>query len=227
MAPNAGSKFTVTAVWAVPVLYKNENQPDPNVRLLQAIGVAVLSAVPMVTMSYLTAPFVATIHLRVPPTAAYTREALISFARNPPPSTLLEFTTLRIFPARKLTTTYLSELRALAPQRGRFANIELPKTKAWHDRQKQKGFWERVFQMMNEPRFKFYVKEGQSYTIRTRVPGVWEGVAGAIQQQTMASEAAAGKGGKVRTTATPGPTRLLEDVKKQKVVKRQTSRLRK
>lgn len=45
-------------------------------------------------------------------------------------------------------------------------------------------WYRRVLEVINEPRFKFYVKEGRNYTIKTGVPGVWENVARAIQQQT-------------------------------------------
>lgn len=40
--------------------------------------------------------------------------------------------------------------------------------------------------MINEPRFKFYVKEGRLYTMKTKVPGVWEEVAERIRDQTVA-----------------------------------------
>lgn len=39
--------------------------------------------------------------------------------------------------------------------------------------------------MINEPRFKFYVKEGRLYTMKTKVPGVWEEVAERIRDQTI------------------------------------------
>lgn len=44
----------------------------------------------------------------------------------------------------------------------------------------------RVLDVINEPRFKFYVKEGRLYTMKTKVPGVWEEVAERIRDQTVA-----------------------------------------
>ncbi|KAF2797087.1 hypothetical protein K505DRAFT_334629 [Melanomma pulvis-pyrius CBS 109.77] len=156
-----------------------------------------MAAVPMAAMSYLTAPFVQRVAMEIPEHARRSRDALMSFSRNIPRTTRLEFTTLRAFPFKRNTGMVLSELRALPPQKGRFANIELPKTKEWRQRQKSKPIHLRFWEVLAEPRFKFYVKEGRSYTIKTGVPGVWENVALAIQQRTVKdaaeNEAAAAK----------------------------------
>jgi len=66
----------------------------------------------------------------------------------------------------------------------RLANIELPKSEAWVKRQREKGIFKRMLEVMSEPRFKFYVKEGRLYTMKTGVPGVWEEVAMRIKEQT-------------------------------------------
>jgi len=73
----------------------------------------------------------------------------------------------------------------LPPKKLRLANIELPKSEAWVKRQREKGIFKRVLEVMSEPRFKFYVKEGRLYTMKTGVPGVWEEVAMRIQEQTV------------------------------------------
>ena len=146
---------------------------------------------PMMAMSYLTAPFVKRVAIELPEYARHSRESLMRFSRNMHAQTRLEFTTLRAYPFERNTGVFLSELRALPPQKGRFANIELPKTKEWRQRQKEKGFFMKFWEVVKEPRFKFYVKEGRSYTVKTGVPGVWENVALAIQQQTVEAAAAA------------------------------------
>lgn len=51
-----------------------------------------------------------------------------------------------------------------------------------------KGFWSKVWEVMNEPRFKFYVKEGKVYTIKTGVPGVWENIVRQIKSQTVSKD---------------------------------------
>lgn len=45
-----------------------------------------------------------------------------------------------------------------------------------------------MWEVMNEPRFKFYVKEGKVYTIKTGVPGVWENIVRQIKSQTVSKD---------------------------------------
>jgi hypothetical protein len=49
------------------------------------------------------------------------------------------------------------------------------------------GTLKRIWWVMQEPRYKFYVKEGRAYTVPTGVPGVWDDVAKAIMRQTVES----------------------------------------
>jgi hypothetical protein len=150
-----------------------------------------------------------------------------TFKANPKATanTKLEFVTLRIFPFRKTTTAFLHELRALPPMRMRLANIELPKSNEWVKRQRQKSLFKRMYEVINEPRFKFYVKEGRMYTMKTGVPGVWEEVARRIQDQTLAEKEESEKGrvGVRRPTVLQRPVKLLTEVNQQSI-KRQTSR---
>lgn len=125
----------------------------------------------------------------VPPAARGSLTALRSFARNIPPTTKITFQTLRFLPMPKYTTVYAQDLRALAPRRFRFANIELPKTDEWRKKQAAKSWWRRVWDIIGEPRNKFYVKEGSMYTMRSGVPGVWETLASGIAARTNAEQA--------------------------------------
>lgn len=135
-------------------------------------------------------------------------------------NTKLEFVTLRIFPFRKHTSAFLHELRALPPKNMRLANIELPKTDAWVERQRAKGIFTRMLDIVNEPRFKFYVKEGRMYTMKTGVPGVWEEVARRMHEQTAAAETPKSAIGVRRAVA----ARPAIVPKPQERIKRQTSR---
>jgi len=141
-------------------------------------------------------------------------------------NTKLEFTTLRIFPFRKQTSVFLHELRALPPKRMRFANIELPKSDNWVQRQRQKGLFKRFYEAISEPRFKFYVKEGRSYTIKTGVPGVWEAVAKRIQEQTLDAARLLETPAKKTSTKKPIVYTTLRPATSQvqMKIKRQTSR---
>jgi hypothetical protein len=145
----------------------------------------ILGAMPMLAMSYLTAPFVKRVALEIPESARRSRDALMNFSQKMPGNTRLEFTTLRAFPFPRNTGMILSDLRTLSPQKGRLANIELPKSKEWRQNQKNKPIHLRFWEIIAEPRFKFYVKEGRNYTVTTGVPGVWENVAMTIQRQTL------------------------------------------
>ncbi|KAJ8112568.1 hypothetical protein OPT61_g5089 [Boeremia exigua] len=231
-------QFGTTLVFAVPPLWQNENQPDPNLRKAQAILVGVLGTIPTLTMAYVTAPFVHQVFLQLPEHARRSRQNLMTFARtlnNPATAsatanTKLEFVTLRIFPFRKNTTALLHELRALPPMKFRLANIEIPKSDEWAQRQRQKGIWNRILEVIAEPRFKFFVKEGKMFTMKAGVPGVWEEIAMRIKGQTdravKEETAVTGPRGAIRRPALRGPvvlkrpTKPLEEAK----VKRQTAR---
>ncbi|KAL6712371.1 hypothetical protein ACN47E_000248 [Coniothyrium glycines] len=223
-------QFGTTLVFGVPPLWNNTNQPDPNVRKFQAILVGVLGTIPTLTLAYMTAPFVHQIFLQIPEYARGSRVNLMHFARslqNSPrktANTKIEFVTLRIFPFRKTTAAFIHELRALPPMRMRLANIELPKTEEWAERQRSKGIFKRMFEVLKEPRFKFYVKEGRAYTMKTGVPGVWEEVAKRIQEQTVTGDKEAEK---FKTTTSTRPAMLPKPTRieaTRQTVRRQTSR---
>jgi hypothetical protein len=162
-----------------------------NSRLIHFI-VGVLGTIPTLTLAYVTAPFTHQVFLQIPEYARRSRTDLLHFAETltskpvATANTKLEFVTLRIFPFRKHTTAFLHELRALPPRKMRLANIALERNEAWAKIQREKGIFKRMFEVVNEPRYKFYVKEGRTYTMKTGAPGVWEEVAKRIQEQTVA-----------------------------------------
>ncbi|KAF2643032.1 hypothetical protein P280DRAFT_421512 [Massarina eburnea CBS 473.64] len=182
-------QFGTCVVFITPMLYKNENQPNEYIRSFQAIGVTALAAIPCAVLAYITAPFVSQIHMEIPLHVTHSLNAVRAFARNPPPTTRLRFLTLRIFPIGKATTTYVSELRALPSRRFRFANLERVAGPHWAAEQRKKSLGKKVWDLVNEPRWKFYVREGHAYTMRPGVPGVWEEIARGIGEQTNRVEA--------------------------------------
>ncbi|OAL52657.1 hypothetical protein IQ07DRAFT_379518 [Pyrenochaeta sp. DS3sAY3a] len=226
-------QFGTTLVFGVPPLWNNENQPDPNLRKFQAVLVGVLGTIPTLTLAYVTAPFVHQVFIQIPDHARRSRKDLMHFARSlnanskATANTKLEFVTLRVFPFRKHTTAFVHELRALPPMKMRLANIELPKSDEWVKRQRAKGIFMRMFDVMNEPRFKFYVKEGRVYTMKTRVPGVWEEVAQRIAEQTKVEQEETEKA-RVSTSRRPiiirPPVKLAARANSDSI-RRQTSRL--
>jgi hypothetical protein len=225
-------QFGTTLVFAVPPLWTNENQPDPRLRKAQAVLVGILGTIPTLTMAYLTAPFAHQVFLQLPTHARRSRRDLMAFASSlvaqpaATANTKLDFVTLRIFPFRRSTSVFLHELRALPARRLRLANIEIPKTDAWADRQRAKGIWRRFLEVVNEPRFKFYVKEGRMYTVKTGAPGVWEEVARRIKAQTVAEaqREAEKTGAAVERVKRPLLRRPVVPSEVRERVKRQTSR---
>jgi hypothetical protein len=187
--------------------------------------VGVLGTIPTLTLAYVTAPFTHQVFLQIPEQARRSRLDLMRFAQTltskpvDTANTKLEFVTLRIFPFRKKTTAFLHELRALPPRKLRLANLALVKNEEWVKTQRGKGIIKRMFEVISEPRYKFYVKEGRMYTMKTGAPGVWEEVAKRIQEQTVAPKAIY-----EQTKKTPGPRLPMKPAVPQERIKRQTSR---
>lgn len=212
--------------------------PTPPCNILTP-AVGILGTIPTLTMAYVTAPFVHQVFLQIPEHARRSRHQLLLFARslnNPATldstaNTKLELVTLRIFPFRKNTTAFLHELRALPSKRFRLANLEIPKNDEWAKRQREKGVWKRMLEVIAEPRYKFFVKEGKMFTQKTGVPGVWEEVAMRIKGQTNRAvkeekRALTGPRGAIRRPAIKGPVVLKRPAKvvEEARVKRQTAR---
>lgn len=143
-------------------------------------------------MAYLTSPFVKTVAIRLPAHARRSHAALLQFAANAPAETLLEFTTLRIFPIERKTTCFLFELRALPRHNWwRFANLErvLSERLAW--KRREMSTWRKFLEVINEPRFKFHVREGRQFEANTPAGmGVWTNLSKAIRAQTNKEELA-------------------------------------
>ncbi len=224
-------QFGTTLVFGAPVLWNNPNQPDANLRKFQGVLVGILGTIPTLTLAYVTAPFVHKVFLQIPEYARRSRQDLMHFVRTirvdpkGTANTKLEFETLRTFPFRKTTAMFLHELRALPPRTMRLANIERIKTEDWVKQQREKGVFRRIFELLNEPRFKFYVKEGRFYTMKTKVPGVWEEVMQRIKEQTFAEiEASEKTKHGVRRTAVRRTVRPALGSNARDVLKRQTSR---
>ncbi|KAF2476772.1 uncharacterized protein BDR25DRAFT_252970, partial [Lindgomyces ingoldianus] len=217
-------QFGATYIFIAPFLYKNEEwEPREGVRIMWAVGAIVLSALPIATLSYLTAPFVKSIYISLPPWTRTSLPTLRKFSAALPPSTRLEFTTLRTWPSERTTTAFLDELRPLSPHRLRFANIELVRGEKWRKAQRERSWWRKVAEVLAEPRSKFYVKEGRSYTVSTGVPGVWENVALAIRRQGLKE---GGKGVKGMSSGVKPMAKSADGmrIEASKKIKRQTTR---
>ncbi|KAK8122461.1 hypothetical protein PG984_011131 [Apiospora sp. TS-2023a] len=127
---------------------------------------------PLVIVGYLTSPFVSFMHLRLPPFARVSEEALRSFVRRLPSqaqTTELDITTMSTIAKPRVSKVKLSELR---PANQRFGIVNYVRdttaenaTRKWYN-----------FRAVG----KFNVQHNKS----PRVRGVWEEIAVMIAKQT-------------------------------------------
>jgi len=146
----------------------------------EAVPLIILGTVPMLIVSIMTSPFVASVHMRVPAAARINRAVLLRYCENLPQSTPLDFTTVRLIGLPKCTSTTLGQLRALRPRFGRLANIQLVND----DLLARRTLWAWLTTWMREPRNKLYVGGAEGMK-RSRAPGVWKLVWEQIQKKPM------------------------------------------
>ncbi|KAK4132392.1 hypothetical protein BT67DRAFT_385591 [Trichocladium antarcticum] len=79
--------------------------------LLRTAGVALCGLIPAAYVAWATAPFVASVHLHLPPYARHSRAILERFARTAPPNTRLDVTTMSLIGKPRVSAFTLSDLR--------------------------------------------------------------------------------------------------------------------
>lgn len=85
------------------------NHPDePNWKAAVAIAVG---AIPMLVVGYITAPYVAYVHVKAPHFARGSREALVTWARNIPGKTEIDLTTMRVYGRLRVTRMTIDDLK--------------------------------------------------------------------------------------------------------------------
>lgn len=90
---------------------------EVSVGLMMVVAIAG-GAVPMLFVAYTTMPFVSYVHLRLPIFARKSREQLFRWARNIPPSTEIDLTTIRSFGRPRVSRMKLSDLRTTSARLG-------------------------------------------------------------------------------------------------------------
>ncbi|KAL2263547.1 hypothetical protein VTK26DRAFT_6283 [Humicola hyalothermophila] len=83
--------------------------------LLKTAGVALCGLIPPLYVAFTTTPFVAAIHLHLPPYARHSRAILERFARTAPPNTRLDVTTMSVIGKPRVSSMALGDLRAVSP----------------------------------------------------------------------------------------------------------------
>jgi len=126
----------------------------------------------MIIVAVVTAPYVGTVHIRLPPMARKNFETVKQFCASLPPSTELEITTARLFGLKKATYVRLDDLRTIKKRFGRLANMQ---------RVDSQGSL--LMNILRENRTKFYI----DHTLggkRSAIPGIWEVIMARIQKQS-------------------------------------------
>ncbi|KAI1077656.1 hypothetical protein F5B20DRAFT_550901 [Whalleya microplaca] len=89
---------------------------------LTVLRTTLAAIVPMVFVAYATSPFVAFIHLRLPPFARQSEDMLRRFVKSIPPQTELDITTMSFIAKPRTSKVMLSELK---PVNRRFGIVNL------------------------------------------------------------------------------------------------------
>ncbi|KAK4040068.1 hypothetical protein C8A01DRAFT_35940 [Parachaetomium inaequale] len=86
--------------------------------LLKTAGVALCGVIPGLYVAWSTSPFVAAVHLHLPPYARWSRAILERFARTAPPNTRLDVTTMSLIGKPRVSSMVLSDLRPASRRLG-------------------------------------------------------------------------------------------------------------
>ena len=157
-----------SAWWTVPAGEVSLSQFLSKLLTLPAIAVG---AIPMIFVSIVSAPFVSTIHLRIPPEARMSKERLMKYTQILPPAAQLDITAMRLLPWPKTIGTRVSELR---PFKSLFSIADLKRVP--HQRGKSPRSW-------GLQQRKFYVGEKQA-SKRSRAPGAWDNIMRQIRKHS-------------------------------------------
>ncbi|KAF1350100.1 hypothetical protein BDV97DRAFT_182768 [Delphinella strobiligena] len=164
--------FGIGCLQAAPNVYNDPNQPS---WLVPAVIVG--SAMPLVLVSFMTAPFVSDVFIRLPDWARKSRDSLKTFARRMPPDTRLDFQKIGFLPFPRTRGVQLSELRTLSSSKA-LANLEhVPHANAG----KHTPAWLRL------ARGYLYLRPKSSHWQKTPAPDVWPLVLDHIQRNSIAA----------------------------------------
>ncbi|KAI1137247.1 hypothetical protein F5Y05DRAFT_84029 [Hypoxylon sp. FL0543] len=125
--------------------------------------------VPLVFVAYTTAPFVSSIHMRLPPFARHSEDMLRRFAQKLPPHTELDITTMSFIAKPRVSQVKLSDLR---PASRRFGIVNLARDTAAENATRK---WY-MFRAVGE-------FNAQSNTVTSRAPWVWDSIMNAIEKR--------------------------------------------
>ena len=133
---------------------------------LMSESVAVLGAIPMLYMMYFASPFVAYIHIMVPFFARRSREQLLKWAQNIPPSIEIEMTTIKSYGGLRTTRMPIGQIRPTTSRFGIQNFVRVPNLS------KRKPWWAPKDQRL------FFIGSERKKTVET---AVWQNIRSQIQ----------------------------------------------
>ncbi|KAF2235294.1 hypothetical protein EV356DRAFT_122561 [Viridothelium virens] len=158
--------FAFACLVVAPSFYNDPASPSWAPAAVIAMG-----AFPMIFVASVSAPFVSTIHLHLPPEARISKERMMRYTQLLGPGARLEITAIRLIGSRKTVGTRVSELRSF---KSLFSIADLKRVP-----QKQAALgssWN--FQQ------KFYVGEKEA-SKRSRAPGAWDNIMRQIRKNSI------------------------------------------
>jgi hypothetical protein len=133
----------------------------------------------MIFIALATSPFVSNVRIQLPKTARISRDALLRFAANPPPSTPIVLTTIRMVGLQRTSNLTLAELR---PVKSRFGMSNLERIVPEEIIQKR-SLWAKLSLWAKEPRNRFFVG-GDEGVKRAGIPKVWPLIRESIERNS-------------------------------------------
>lgn len=157
--------------------------------LLTMHPVIIGGALPMIAVGMVLAPYVAHIFLKVPREARTSKEALMIWAKRPPPHIQMDIVHTQFTGWKKTTAVQLKDLRVLPSGRGVTPNLLRLRYGRHGEVLPDEQKWWKV-----GPRTRYYVQDIDLVSRKSAAPGVWKLVWQRIQQQSGPLKVESGQG---------------------------------
>lgn len=195
--------FLLGSLIYAPAVYMDDKAP------LWLVPAAVVgSAIPFLAVAA-TGPFVTSVRAHLPSSARRSKDDLIRFANNTPPTTLLRIQFIRWAPWLVTREIFLGDLRRLRQSKVRLANLEhvLPEgeKKVLHSYGKLGRGIEKYFS-------RYWVNVTSTSRDRSSVPGVWDNIWKQIPYIDEPVKAVVGKAGERRPVVMQNRTSAVQQV---------------
>ncbi|KAL9621154.1 MAG: hypothetical protein Q9160_004405 [Pyrenula sp. 1 TL-2023] len=143
---------------------------DPNVPVWTPVAMEILGFVPILVVTYITRPYVHSMHLHLPPSTRTNPSTVLYYTSHLPPSAIFTIKTHHLLPM--LTSTTTVQLKDLRPKSSWFRPLSFENV----DKQ---GSGKGLF----TPKM-FYVqgKDGLGSQVQNWVEGAWENVYGRLME---------------------------------------------